>query len=152
MKKQLFVLAVASTAALTACHGLSKVEFAKFKEKVEAVEVPKVKEVKVSGKIDGRSVKVTYAISDNALSQIFDAASFTLSGDYSDDQKAAIYAALGSKSAKVATIAEDSNSTYYVGMGFKVKSGSNVAEWNGKGLLASLKTEKDSLKVSWVKA
>ena len=152
MKKQLFVLAVASTAALTACHGLSKVDFAKFKEKVDAVEAPKVKEVKVSGKIDGRSVKVTYTISDNILSQVLDGASFAISGDYTDDQKAAVGAALASKSPKVATIAEDSKSTYYVGMGFKVKSENGVAEWTGKGLLASLKTEKNSLKVSWVKA
>lgn len=152
MKKQLFILGIASAAALTGCNGIKKVEFSKFQEEVKAVEAPKVKEVKVSGKIDGRSVKATYEISDNIISQILDGASAAISGEYSDDQKTAIAAALTNKSPAGYATVENSKYTYYTGMGFKVKTEDGSVEWNGKGLLASLKGEKNSLKVSWVKA
>ena len=153
MKKSLFVLGMTATFALTGCHGLKKVEFAKYKEAVEAVEVPKVTQVKVSGKYDGKKVNYTYEIKESLLSKVFDAASLAFDGEVSDENKMAVSIALGNKTPM---LVESDKLEYYTGFGFKVKGEEGVAEWDGKGLLAMTEsTNKDlsyKLNVSWKKA
>ena len=154
MKKQLLVLGMASIFALSGCHGISKVDYAKFKEKVEAAckETPEVKQVKISGKIDGEKVKVTYDI-PQTLGQSLDALGDL--GKYNKYESAAIAAAVAYKTPEsFYTLSGEGAEgyTYYTGMGFKVvdKDG-NKYEWNGKGLLSGLKGSDDSLSFSWVK-
>ena len=153
MKKQLFILGMTSVFALTGCHGIKKVEYAKYKEAVQALESVKVSQVKVSGKYDGKKVNYTYEIKDSLLSQVFDGASLAFDSDVSDENKAAVALALGNKTP---TLVESDKLTYYTGMGFKVKGEDGSFEWNGKGLLAKAESKDAdltfSLNVSWKKA
>ena len=153
MKKHLLVLGMASMLALTGCHGLSKVDYAKFKEKVDAAceKTPEVKQVKISGKYDGEKVKVTYDIPQSAgqaLDSLLDV------GKYNKYESGAIAIAMTYQTPKSCYTVSGEGAdgvTYYTGMGFKVKDEKNTLEWNGKGLLASAKGEDGSLTFSWVK-
>ena len=145
MKKQLFILGMASAAALTGCHGLKKVGFEDFCGKVKELKEVSPKTVKISGKVDGDKVNFTYEIPQSiggAVDSIIDVAT----GKYSEaEMKAAEYISpIGGY-----TLLEDSSLTYFTGMGFKVKSDKKTVEWNGKGLTASYKDEKASLNFSW---
>lgn len=150
MKKQLFILGMASVFALTGCHGLKKVEYAKYEEAVKKLSVPKVKEVKVSGKYNGVSVKYTYEIKDNLFSQLAEGVSLAFDGEVSTENKLAVELALGSKTP---ILLESDKLTYYTGMGFKVKGEDGVTEWTGKGLLAKTESTNSNLtyklSVSW---
>lgn len=151
--KKLLVLAVLPTMALAACHGLSKADFSKFCEKVDAAckETPEVKQVKISGKYDGEKVKLTYDIPQTAGSAL-DSLVDGLTGKYNRAESAAISVAIAEKTPSGYTVKEDENLKYYTGMGFKVvDEKKNTVEWNGKGLLASVKGENTSLNFTWVK-
>ena len=155
MKKHLLVLGMASMLALTGCHGLSKVDYAKFKEKVDAAceKTPEVKQVKISGKYDGEKIKVTYDIPQTAGS-IIDSALDSLGGKYSKSESAAIAVALAYKTPKSCYTVSGEGAegvTYYTGMGFKVKDEKNTLEWAGNGLLASAKGEDGQLSFTWKK-
>ena len=155
MKKQLLVLGLASIFALSGCHGISKVDYAKFKEKVDAAceKTPEVKQIKISGKYNDEKIKVTYDIPQTAGSAI-DSAIDALGGKYSKNELAAIAVATTYQTPKSCYTLSGEGAegvTYYVGMGFKVKDEKNTLEWNGKGLLSSAKGEEGSLSFSWVK-
>ena len=142
MKKQLFVLGMVSAFALCGCHGTKKVDFAKFKEEVNKLEEVKVTSVKISGKYDGTKVNLTYEI-PQTLGQGLDSLLDGVGGKYNEAESAGISVALAYETPSAFAIAEDSDLTYYVGMGFKVKEEKSSAEWNGKGLLASYKAKDD---------
>ena len=151
--KKFTVLALLPAFALAGCHGLSKTEYSKFVEKVDAAceKTPEVKQVKISGKYDGEKVKVTYDIPQTA-GAIIDAA--LDAGKYNKYESGAISVALSYKTPKsVYTVSGEGAEgvTYYTGMGFKYKSEKNTLEWNGKGLLTSAKGEQGSLTFTWVK-
>ena len=155
MKKHLLILGLASVFAITGCAGISKVDYAKFKEKVEAAceKTPEVKEVSIKGKIDGAEVKFTAAFSDAASNTI------TLAKLALDDaNKGAAYTlAMAMKTPyAVAEAGEDEKTSYYVGAGFKVKSEDGVAEWRSNTLLASYKSTVENheakLSFTWKKA
>lgn len=147
MKKQLFVLGMASVFALSGCHGIKKVEFAKFCEEVKALEEVKVESVKISGVINDGKVKFTYEIPQN-LSSVVGAAT----GDYNKYELAAISVATMAQTPAMYTIAEAEGATYYTGLGFKVKMEDGKVEWNSKGLLASIEGKDIDLSFSWKKA
>ena len=149
MKKQLFVLGMASVFALTGCYGIKKVDFEKFKEEVNKLEDEKQKEVKIGGKLNGEKLdKFTYEIPQSAggaLDSLIDVAT----GKYSARQLEAIghLESVGSYA-----ISSSDKLTYYTGMGFKVKSEDKTVEWNAKGLIASYKAGDTSLTFTWKKA
>ena len=149
MKKQLLVLGMASMFALSGCAGISKVDFAKFKEKVDALSEVKVQEVKVSGEYDGKKIKFSAKVGD-AVDNALTLATLTKE----DADKGALYTvALAEKKHAVYAVSEDSNLTYYTGLGFKVvDEKKNTTEWNSKGLLSSMKGENTKLSFSWKKA
>ena len=138
MKKRLLVLGAASLFALSGCHGLSKVDYAKFKEKVDALEEVKCKQVKISGKIEGEKVKLTYDIPQTAGAGL-DSALDALSGKYNKYELEAISVATAEKTPAYYTVSEDEKLTYYTGMGFKVVTPDAKYEYSGKGFLASVK-------------
>jgi hypothetical protein len=153
MKKHLLVLGMASMLALTGCHGLSKVDYAKFKEKVDAAceKTPEVKQVKISGKYDGEKVKVTYDIPQSVGSLIDSIGDL---GKYNKYESAAISLALAYQTPKSCYTVSGEGAdgvTYYAGMGFKVKEEKSTLEWRGNGLLASAKGEQGALNFNWVK-
>ena len=142
MKKQLFVLGMASVFALTGCYGTKKVEFAKFQEEVKKLESVDVVSVKITGKYDGTKVNVTYEwpkSAGNVLDSLIDG----VSGKYNEAESAGISVAVAAKDPSAYALVEDSSCEYYVGMGFKVKAKEGSMEWNGKGLLASYKAKSD---------
>ena len=147
MKKQLFILGMASVFALTGCHGIKKVEYAKFDEETKKLDDIKMKSVKIKGSVEGTDVNFTYEIPQTA-GQGLDA--LLGAGDYSLKETEAYTLALTFQSPK--GIGEHDDTEYYVGMGFKVVSGKNSMEWNGKGVLASYQAENSKLSFSWKKA
>ena len=148
MKKQLFILGMASVFALTGCHGIKKVEYAKFKEEVNKLEEVKVVSVKITGKYDGTKVNLTYEIPQSA-GNIVDSLIDGVTGKYNEAESAGISVAMMYETPAAFTVAEDSKLTYYTGMGFKVKEDKSAVEWNGKGLLASYKAESDDHKCNF---
>ena len=155
MKKGLFLLGMSSMLALTGCHGISKVDYAKFKEKADAAieKAPEVKAVKISGKYDGEKVKVTYEIPQTIGAGI-DSLISGLSGKYTSAESYAIGVAISYKlpSAFYTLNGEgEEGVTYFTGAGFKVKDEKRTFEWGGNALLASAKSDKASLSFSWVK-
>ena len=154
MKKQLFVLGMASVFALTGCYGTKKVEFAKFKEEVDKLESVEVKAVKITGKYDGTKVNLTYEFAQTA-GQGLDALIDGLTGKYNEAEEAGISVAVAAKTPAMYAIAEDSKCEYFVGMGFKVKGEGGAMEWAKNGLLASYKAKDDkhscSYTFSWKK-
>lgn len=148
MKKQLFVLGMASVFALTGCHGIKKVEYAKFKEEVNKLEEVKVVSVKITGKYDGTKVNLTYEIPQSA-GNIVDSLIDGVTGKYNEAESAGISVAMMYETPAAFTVAEDSKLTYYTGMGFKVKEDKSAVEWNGKGLLSSYKAESDDHKCNF---
>ena len=140
---------MASVFALTGCHGIKKVEYAKFDEEVKKLEDIKMQSVKIKGEVEGDKVNFTYEIPQTAgqgLDSLIDA----VGGKYSVPETKAYTVALALQSPK--GVGEDDKTEYYVGMGFKVKSDKNSAEWSGKGVLASYKAENTKLSFSWKKA
>ena len=152
MKKQLFILGMASVFALTGCHGIKKVEYAEFKEAVDELTEVKIQSVKISGKYDGTKISFTYKGLENlSLSDASEVAG------YSEAQAAAASLADSMRTPKLfVALGEDSDCTYYTGMGFKVKSEDGSMEWAKNGLLASYKAKSDnhdcSFTFSWKKA
>ena len=149
MKKQLFVLGMVSTFALTGCHGLKKVEYAKFDEEVKKLEDIKMKSVKISGNVEGDKVNFTYEIPQTAGS-VLDSALDAVGGKYNAAETKAYSFALLFQSPK--GVGEDDKTEYYVGMGFKVKAEKAAMEWSGKGVLANYKDENTKLNFTWKKA
>ena len=149
MKKQLFILGMASVFALTGCHGIKKVEYAKFDEETKKLEDIKMASVKIKGNVEGDDVNFTYEIPQTAGS-VLDSALDAVGGKYSVPETKAYSFALMFQSPK--GIGEDDKTEYYVGMGFKVKAEKASMEWNGKGVLASYKDENTKLNFSWKKA
>ena len=128
MKKNLFVLGMASVFALTGCHGIKKVEAKEFYDKANEVaeKAPKVDYITYKGKYGDK--KIDFSTSQNAIS-------------YSIEE-VAVATALGlvdqAKDAYVA-YANSSSAEFYVGFGFKVVDGETKLEYNGKGFLTSAK-------------
>ena len=130
MKKNLFVLTMASVFALTGCHGISKCSFEKFKEAAsKAVEsAPKVDEIIWKGKLDDEKFEISSKTSLTSLSLkeiaireflvVFDSVAWAYQ-------------------------AEDTSATYYKGMGFKVVEGDDKYEWDSKGYLAKVVAKDD---------
>ena len=147
MKKQLFVLGMASVFALGGCHGISKTSFAKFKEAVDKIESVSTKEVKISGKVDGTKVSFTYEVPQSGWAALGSAAS-ALTGQYNEYELTAL-GLIGTEAIGTYTISESDSLTYYTGMGFKVKAEKYTTERTSKGLLASYKSESASLSYSW---
>ena len=146
MKKHLFVLGMASIFALSGCHGISKVDYAKFKEKVDALEEVDPKSVTVSGKLNGSKIsKFTYEFPQSAGGML-DSALDVIGGKYSAEQ---LEAAGHAEAIGAYTIAESKDYTYYTGMGFKVKSENKTVEWNGKGLATSYQSGDTKLSFTW---
>ena len=143
MKKQLFVLGMASVFALSGCHGLKKVEFKAFCDEVKKLESVEVVSVKITGKYDGTKVNLTYDWPKSA-GNIFDSALDSLTGKYNEAEQAGISIAVSSKDPSMYTVAEASDTEYYTGMGFKMKSKDGQMEWTSKGLLASYKAKSDN--------
>lgn len=154
MKKNLFILGMASVFALTGCHGTKKVEFAKFKEAVEkAVEkTPAVSEVKFKGEYKGEKINFSAKFSDDAVEYAKVLASLALESEI----KAEIYSLAGSlKTPSVYSVKEMDKVEYFTGAGFKIKSENSTIEWTSKALLAkAVSTEegqKANITVSWKK-
>jgi len=126
MKKNLFVLAMASVFALTGCHGLAKTEYAQFKEKAD-------KAVESAQKVDYVTYKGKYGDEKISFSTNQGIASYSLS-------EAAVEAALSLVGRVDSfTVAENSDYTYYTGFGFKVVTPDAKYEYTGKGFLAGVK-------------
>ena len=146
MKKQLFILGMASVFALTGCHGIKKVEYAKFCEEVKKLEDVDAKSVTVSGKLNGDKVeKFTYEFPQSAggvVDSILDIAG----GKYSAVQ---LEAAGHAEGLSAYTVTELDGYSYYTGMGFKVKNDKKTVEWNSKGLTTSYKEGETSLSFTW---
>ena len=123
MKKNLFVLGMASVFALTGCHGTKKVEFSEFKEKADAAiaKAPEVDYTNYSGKYGDEKIK----FSTNQGVASYSAA------------EAAVALALGAVKRVDATYLFSGE--FYVGFGFKVVTSDCKYEYNGKGYLASVK-------------
>ena len=122
--KKLFLLALLPVFALAGCNGISKTEYAKFKEKADkAVEnAQKVDYVTYKGKFGDEKIKFS---TNQGL------ASYSVS-------EAAVAAALGLVDRVDAfTLAESSDNTYYTGLGFKVVTPDSKYEYSGKGFLTS---------------
>lgn len=151
MKKHLFVLGMVSAFALCGCHGTKKVDFAKFQEEVKALEEVKVTEVKITGKLDDDKINVKFDTSKSVVE-------LALDSSYSTNEKLAYGLALSAKTPGLVALAEDEDSTYYVGMGFKVVANdkSGKIEWDSKGLLASYQAKDEDhnykLNFTWKKA
>ena len=131
MKKNLFVLGMASVFALTGCHGVKKVSFEDFKKKANEVveKAPKVDYISYNGKYGDEKVKFSTNQS---------AASYSLT-------EAAVALALGTidRVDSMYVYASGSDTEFYTGMGFKVVSGAAKYEYTGKGYLASVKGKID---------
>ena len=126
MKKNLLVLGVASLLALTGCHGLAKAEYAKFKEKAD-------KAVESAKKVDYVTYKGKYGDEKISFSTNQGLASYSLA-------EAAVEATLSAVGRVDAfTVAENSDYTYYTGLGFKVVTPDAKFEYTGKGFLSSVK-------------
>ena len=128
MKKNLFILGMASIFALTGCHGIKKVEAKEFYDKANEVaeKAPKVDYVTYKGKYG--DTKINFSTSQGITSYSIEEAA--VEGALSIvDQATGAYAAY----------ANDSAAEFYVGMGFKVVSGETKLEYNGKGFLTSAK-------------
>ena len=125
MKKNLFILGMASVFALTGCHGIKKVEFKEFKEKADATieKAPQVDYTTYNGKYGDEKVK---------FSTNQGAASYSIA-------EAAVALALGALKRVDAMYVYASDGEFYTGMGFKVVTSDCKFEYNGKGYLASVK-------------
>lgn len=127
MKKNLFILGMASIFALTGCHGTKKVEFNEFKEKADAAiaKAPEVDYTTYNGKYGDEKIK---------FSTNQGVASYSVA-------EAAVALALGAFKRVDATYVFSGE--FYVGFGFKVVTSDCKYEYNGKGYLASVKGKID---------
>lgn len=123
MKKNLFVLGMASVFALTGCHGIKKVEFKEFKEKADAAieKAPEVDYTTYNGKYGDEKIK---------FSTNQGVASYSIA-------EAAVATTLGAIKRVDAMYLVDGE--FYTGFGFKVVTSDCKYEYNGKGYLASVK-------------
>ena len=123
MKKNLFILGMASIFALTGCHGTKKVEVSEFKEKADAAiaKAPEVDYTTYNGKYGDEKIK---------FSTNQGVASYSVA-------EAAVALALGAVKRVDATYSFSGE--FYVGFGFKVVTSDCKYEYNGKGYLASVK-------------
>lgn len=149
MKKNLFILGMASVFALTGCHGTKKVEFKEFGEEVAKLSEQKfeVEKVKVSGKYEGESFKAfTIELKSEKEPELDDTQKKAYFVAEASASVVAVYTAI---SMGYAVVGEEAvkGMTFYVGNGFKIKSEKDgeksSAEYDKRGLLVSLKTSKD---------
>ena len=147
------LIGVASVAMLTACA--SKTDYASFHSKaVEAAE--KAKEVSFSkvvlsgSYVDEDGKKQSY---DNVQIK-FEKGSFA-AGGLTDTTLAQAAAVLYLTAMQAQLVGESENNTYYAGSSFKVvyeKDGDkSTTLWNQYGLMTSVKSGSDQLKVSYKK-
>lgn len=118
--KKLFLLAVLPVFALAGCNGISKTDYAKFKEKAEkaAEKAKEVDFVTYKGKFDGKDYE--FKSNDSSLSA----------------EERDLKTALGAfDNVKAFTVEENKECTYYTGLGFKVVYSDIKLEYSGKGLL-----------------
>ena len=152
MKKSILLLSMASVFALTGCHGTKKVTFKEFCDGVDkAEEAPKMKAIKLRGKVDGEKVNFTYEFA-SSVGGLIDAVIDLAGSKYNDNEKAALAVFSAAKHAGLYTLAENEECEYYVGNGFKVVNGKSKIEWDKYALFASAKDGETSLSASWVKA
>ena len=130
MKKNLFVLGMASLLGLTGCHGISKCSFEEFKEAAsKAVEsAPKVDEIIWKGKLDNEKFEISSktSITDLSAKEIL-IKGFLITFD----------------SVAWAYQAEVKDASYYKGLGFRVVEGDDKYEWDSKGYLAKISVKDD---------
>ena len=123
--KKIFAFALLPVFALTACHGISKCSFEEYKAAAEKVveKAPEVDTITWKGNFDGEKMEFTSKtpITDLSVKQI--ALKVVLLGIDRVDSSYAV---------------ENSNATYYKGLGFKVVDGDDKIEYNGKGFLAKV--------------
>lgn len=120
--KKLFLLALLPVFALAGCNGISKTEYAKFKEKAD-------KAVENAKEVDYVTYKGKYGDEDIKFSTNQGLASYSAS-------EAIVATGLGAVDRVDAfTLAENSDYTYYTGLGFKVVTADAKVEYNGKGFL-----------------
>lgn len=129
MKNKILLLSAASVFALTGCHGIKKVEFSEYQKEVLALkdkEIPTVKEVTIKGKLadEKYSFKVT---EENVLDLSM--------------KELAVSAMVSALTIYETALVEGEGTSYYVGLGFKVKSDEGVMEFNKYGYLTLLKGE-----------
>lgn len=137
MKKSLLALAMASTFALTGCHGIKKVSFEDFKKAADEVveKAPKVDYISYNGKYGEDSVK---------FSTNQGVASYSVA-------EAAVAIALGvfDRVDSMYVYGSSSDNEFYTGMGFKVVTPDVKFEYTGKGYLASVKGKLDGKEYSF---
>ena len=123
--KKLFVLSLLPAFALAGCNGIAKTEYAKFKEKAD-------KAVENAKEVDYVTYKGKYQDEKISFSTNQGVASYSLA-------EAAVALALGAVDrVDTFTIAENSDYTYYTGLGFKVVTPDSKYEYSGKGFLTSV--------------
>ena len=128
--KKLLVLAVLPTMALAGCNGISKCSFEDYKEAAsKAVEkAPEVDEIIWKGKYDGEKIDFS---SKDSIGDLTIKENLLRAGLLLIDRVDSSYAV------------ENSNATYYKGMGFKVVDGDDKMEYNAKGYLAKIVAKED---------
>lgn len=128
--KKLLVLAVLPTMALVACNGISKCSFDEYKEAAsKAVEkAPEVDEIIWKGKYDGEKIDFS---SKDSIADLSIKENLLRAGLLLIDRVDATYTV------------ENTNATYYKGMGFKVVDGDDKMEYNSKGYLAKVVAKED---------
>ena len=120
--KKLFLLALLPAFALAGCNGISKTEFAKFKEKAE-------KAVENAKEVDDVTYKGKYGDEKISFSTNQGIASYSVT-------EALVVASLGGLNKVTAfTGMEVDSYEYYTGLGFKVVTADAKVEYNGKGFL-----------------
>ena len=131
MKKNLFVLGMASVFALTGCHGIKKVSFEDFKKAADEVveKAPKVDYVSYNGKYGDEKIKFSTNQSASSYSIAEAAVAIALGAI---DRVDAMYVYGGSDKVE-----------FYTGLGFKVVDAEAKYEYTGKGFLASVKGKID---------
>lgn len=120
--KKIFLLALLPVFALAGCNGISKTEYAKFKEKADkAVENAKeVDYVTYKGKYGDE--KIEFSTNQGVLS-------------YSASEAIVATGLGGLNRVDAFTVGENSDYTYYTGLGFKVVTPDAKIEYSGKGFL-----------------
>lgn len=131
-KKTLLVLA-ATPMLLTACNGINKVKFEKFRDKVSNIGERKLAEKQtIKGNWNGEKVKFVLAEADTA-----------------DELAVALIVNKEMLSTYAFSSAGSKTTKYYVGNGFKIKTDLKTVEWNKYGYITRYVSDNASFTVSY---
>lgn len=112
-KKSLLVLA-ATPMILTSCNGIMKADFEKFQEKVGEIELRQIESETIKGSYKDEKVKFVLTEA-NTVGEL------------------AVAVLVKKELIAAYSIAENKDYKYYVGMGFKVKTGEKTVEFDKHG-------------------